>query len=99
MAKVLDNIVGSVGTSTRVEVKMVQTGHPHAKGGLLQNTHATQIVYVGGATQTDVDATTGWPLAAGKSIYIEGEIGQNSGFWVLGSGAATTFMFLPSSTD
>ncbi len=92
----MNAIVGSVGDSTQVEVKLVQTGL-HAQGGLLKNTHASQILYVGGSTQTTVSSATGWPLAAGKSIWVEGDVDQSAGFWVIGSAAATTFAFLPSS--
>ena len=57
----------------------------------IQNTHATQDVYIhmGAGPATTAN---GWKLAAGEDMTVEGEISNK--IFAIGSGAGTTIMVL-----
>lgn len=75
----------SVGTSAAVIVSAGQK----TKSLIIKNTHASQTLFVG--DDSSVSDTTGFPVAAGESISIEGYNGPVYGY---GSGADTTGRYL-----
>lgn len=84
---------GSVGTSAALAAQVSNSTAGSAQGRAvcrIKNTHATQVLYVGKSSAVSSTAHS-WALAAGVELNLDGYCGP---LYVIGSGAATTYLFL-----
>lgn len=96
MAKLQTVIRDTTTAATAYEVTLASDDE-HCQGGLLANLDTGgETLYIGGAGQSGVDNTTGFPLAAGDVYFVDAEVSQGFGFYVY-SVNACEFAFLPSA--
>lgn len=81
---------GSVGVDAALTT--MPAGYPNCRAFLIKNTHASATLYLGDAS--DVTTATGYPIAAQDQLYVECQLDQRNGIWLIASGASTTFRVL-----